>query len=336
MSCSLNEGSVALVGFITLGVRGRGGVALALLLLVMLAAVLAGAFAPAASAAPDAAELDAFLAEHASPMTGTGATFIAEGQAHGVSPVFLVAIVGAESSFGEYLYSENGDECTYNAFNWFYGPTWPTSDFASWEEAIARVAAGLSGDLYYGSGLYSVDAIAPKYCPDGTEQWIANVKAFMSMLGGDPADTRVAVSGTPAPSPPPTGPGLVALDGEVKLDRGDRIVGQRIYAWFTLANSGGEPIDLEGIRLAIRGPGGTDHDLVSDQPFTLEAGREMQVSAEWPLDLAGRWRGWIEVTQNGESSLVGSEHVFSFWVKLPRDLEVRRWVLRDSALSEAL
>ncbi len=141
---------------------------------------------PAAAAAPDAAQLDAFLAQHGSPMTGTGATFIAEGQMYGVDPVFLVAIAGAETSFGKLLYSENGDQCTYNAFNWFYGPTWPTSDFTSWDEAIARVAEGLGGPLYHGAGLISVDAIAPKYCPDGTEQWVANVKAFMIAAGRRP------------------------------------------------------------------------------------------------------------------------------------------------------
>ena len=113
-------------------------------------------------------------------MAGTGATFVAEGSEHGVDPVFLVAIAGAETSFGQQLYSEDGDQCTYNAFNWFYGPTWPQSDFTSWDEAIARVAEGLGGSLYYGAGLFSVDAIAPKYCPDGTDQWVANVKAFMA------------------------------------------------------------------------------------------------------------------------------------------------------------
>ena len=123
------------------------------------------------------------------------------GEEHGVDPVFLVAIAGAETSFGEFLYSEDGDQCTYNAFNWFYGPTWPTSDFTSWDEAIARVAEGLGGPLYYGSGLYSVDAIAPKYCPDGTEQWVANVKAFMSELGGDFTDTRIAAVARHAAQP---------------------------------------------------------------------------------------------------------------------------------------
>ena len=273
---------------------------------MLLAAALAGALtlAPAAAAAPDAAALDTFLAQHASPMTGTGATFIREGEEHGVSPVFLVAIAGAETSFGEFLYSEGGDQCTYNAFNWFYGPTWPTSDFTSWDEAIARVAEGLGGPLYYGSGLYSVDAIAPKYCPDGTEQWVANVKAFMSELGGDFTDTRVAASGvTPvaSPTPPSAEPGLVALDGSVKLDKGDREVGQRIYAWFTLTNTGGQPLELEGIRLAIRGPGRVARDMVSDAPLTLAAGQSLEVSSSWPLDLAGRWHGWIEVTKDGEA-----------------------------------
>jgi hypothetical protein len=317
----------------------RRRVAVAAALVVLLAAAAAGALtlAPAAAAAPDAAALDAFLAQHASPMTGTGATFLREGQEHGVSPIFLVAIAGAESSFGLYLYSENGDQCTYNAFNWFYGPTWPTSDFNSWDEAIARVAEGLAGGLYYGDGLYSVDAIAPRYCPDGTTQWVANVKAFMSELGGDPADTRIApgAGAVPSATPPASEPGLVELDGEVKLDSGDREVGQRIYAWFTLTNSGGQPLKLEGVRLAIRGPGRVVHDMVSDQALELAPGQSLEVSSSWPLDAAGRWRGWIEVTQGGTASLVGNEQALGFRVRLPEDQVLRRWEQRDATLTEA-
>jgi hypothetical protein len=316
-------------------------VVLAAAFAVVLAAALAGALtlAPAASAAPDASQLDAFLAQQGSPMTGTGATFIAEGQTYGVDPRFLVAIAGAETSFGKLLYSENGDQCEYNAFNWFYGPTWPTSDFTSWDEAIARVAEGLGGPLYHGAGLYSVDAIAPKYCPDGTEQWVTNVKAFLTGLGGNPDDTRVTAAGVapvPSPTPPSSEPGLVALSGSVKLDKGDREVGQRIYAWFTLSNTGGQPIDLEGIRLAIRGPGGVVRDLVSDKPLTLAAGQSIEVSSAWPLDLSGRWHGWIEVTRDGKASLVGDEQAFGFWVKLPKKLMLHRWEQRDSALNQAL
>jgi hypothetical protein len=299
------------------------------LICVLLAAV-AGGFASVAMAAADAAQIDDFLAVHGSPMTGTGATFVAEGRAHDVDPTFLVAIAGAESSFGELLYSENGDPCTYNAFNWFYGATWPQSDFGSWDEAIARVAEGLSGSLYYGSGLYSVADIAPKYCPDGTDNWITNVTSFMTQLGGDPADTRLAATSA---LPPATQPGLVALDGSVTLAGGAREVGRDVRVRFTITNSGGQPVALESIRLAVRGPAGASADLVSDQAVTLAPGQPLAVSASWPLDTVGTWHGWIEVVQSGQPSLVGEKQAFAFRVALPRDLVVRRWILAEAGLS---
>ena len=296
---------------------------------VLLAAV-AGAYAPAAAAAPDAAQIDDFLALHASPLVGTGGAFVAAGQTYGVDPAFLVAISGAETSFGQFLYSENGDQCTYNAFNWFYGPTWPQSDFGSWDEAIGRVAQGLAGELYYGVGLFSVEAIAPKYCPDGTGNWISNVMSFMTQLGGNPADTRLAAAST---IPPDAQPGLVALDGSVTLAGGAREVGRDVSVRFTITNSGGRPIALEGIRLAVRGPAGARADLVSDQALTLAPGQPLAVSASWPLDTVGKWHGWIEVVQNGEPSLVGERQAFAFRVTLPQDLVVRRWIMTETRLS---
>ncbi len=311
-------------------VRPTTSLALVAAALCVLLAAVAGAFAPAAAAAPDAAQIDDFLAAHSSPMTGTGATFVAEGRAYGVDPAFLVAISGAETSFGQLLYAENGDQCTYNAFNWFFGPTWPLSDFGSWDEAIGRVAQGLAGELYYGAGLYSVDAIAPRYCPDGTGNWISNVTSFMTQLGGNPADTRLA--GATA-LPPDTQPGLVALDGSVTLAGGAREVGRDVSVRFTITNSGGQPIALEGIRLAVRGPAGASADLVSDQAVTLAPGQPLAVSASWPLDTVGTWHGWIEVVQNGAPSLVGEKQAFAFRVSLPRDLVVRRWIMADTSLS---
>ena len=296
---------------------------------VLLAAV-AGAFAPVAAAAPDAARIDDFLAAHDSPMTGTGAVFVAEGREHGVDPAFLVAIAGAESSFGQLLYSENGDECSYNAFNWFFGPTWPQSDFGSWDEAIGRVAQGLAGELYYGAGLYSVEAIAPRYCPDGTSNWINNVTSFMTQLGGDPADTQLGQESAP---PPDTRPGLVALVGSVTLGGGAREVGRDVSVQFTITNCGGQPIALEGIRLAVRGPAGASADLVSDQALTLTPGQALDVSASWPLDTVGAWHGWIEVVQNGEPSLVGDKKAFAFRVSLSHEQIVRRWIMADISLS---
>jgi hypothetical protein len=317
---------------VRVSLRPTTSFALCLALVCVLVAAVTGAFAPAAAAAPDAAQIDDFLMAHSSPMTGSGAAFVAEGRAHGVDPAFLVAITGAETSFGALLYSENGDQCTYNAFNWFYGATWPQSDFGSWDEAIARVAEGLSGSLYYGSGLYSVLAIAPRYCPDGTDNWINNVSSFMTQLGGDPADTRLA---TTSAIPPDTLPGLVALDGSVKLAGGAREVGRDVRVRFTITNSGGQPIALEGIRLAVRGPAGASADLVSDQAVTLAPGQPLAVSASWPLDTVGQWHGWIEVTQNGQPSLVGETRAFAFRVSLPRDLVVRRWIRTETSLSSS-
>jgi hypothetical protein len=316
----------------------RAQLALVVALVALAASVLTGAlaFASPVAATPSADQIDGYLIQHDSPMAGTGATFITQGEMYGVDPVFLVAIAGAETSFGKQLYSKDGDQCEYNAFNWFYGPTWPQSDFISWDAAIARVAAGLAGPLYHGAGLVSVDAIAPKYCPEGTDQWVANTKAFMLQLGGNPDDTRVAAAPVPGPTPSSTEPGLVALTGSVKLDDGDREVGQRIYAWFTLTNSGGQPVDLDGIRLAIRGPGRVERDMASDAALTLAAGQSVEVSTSWPLDLAGRWHGWIEVTRGGKAGLVGDQQAFGFWVRLPKDVQSERWQRRESTLSEAL
>jgi len=77
-------------------------------------------------------------------------------------------------------------------------------------------------------------------------------------------------------------------------------------------------------------------DLVSRDPLTLAAGQSIEVSSAWPLDLAGRWRGWIAVSQGGKQSLVGEEQAFGFWVRLPKALELNRWERRDSTLAQAL
>ena len=288
-------------------------------------------FAGPAAASPTATQIDDLLALHSSPMTGSGAAFVAAGQKSGVDPAFLVAISGAESSFGQFLYSEGGDQCTYNAFNWFYGATWPQSDFSSWDEAIARVAQGLGGSLYYGSGLYSVQAIAPRYCPDGTANWVANVTSFMIQLGGNPLDTRLADGS--ATGPPSTDPSLLGVSGDVELAGEPFAVGREVTARFTLTNRGDQPVALEGIRLTAVGPGGASAALVSDQPVTLAPGQPLAVTAVWPLDTVGHWSGWIEVVQDGQANLIGDKSAFTLLVSLPKDALVRRWIRADAALS---
>ena len=303
--------------------------ALGILLVATLAAALAGAVAPVAAAAPDAAQIDDFLALHQSPMVGAGDTFVAAGQANGVDPAFLIAIAGAESSFGQFLYSKDGDQCTFNAFNWFYGPTWPQSDFSSWDEAISRVAAGLSGGLYYGDGLYSVDAIAPRYCPDGTDDWIRNVSLFMAALGGDPADTRLPEGpSSPSVAPPSAAkPVPVVLEGAVDVHGGVHRAGDVVHVAFTVANRGAGPAALDGITLVVRGPSGADGDLVSAQPLSIEPGTSLAVAASWTLDEPGLWSGWIEVDQGDGSMRLGDEQAFAFRVVPDDGRPVSRWVL---------
>ncbi len=300
--------------------------------LVALAVVVSGGAlvaVPSASASPSASQIDAFLASHSSPMTGEGAAFVEAGRKNGVDPAFLVAMSGAESSFGRFLYSEGGDQCAYNAFNWFFGATWPQSDFSSWSDGIGRVAQGLAGGLYYGSGLYSVQAIAPRYCPDGTANWVANVTSFMIQLGGNPTDTRLSATYGPAS----TDPALLGLDGEVRLSGAPFEVGREITARFTLTNVGDRPVALDGIQLMAVDPRGSRSGVVSDQPVTLLPGQPLEVTAVWPLDTVGMWSGWIEVIQAGQVNVVGAKTAFTYRVTLPKRVLTRQQMRAEEALS---
>jgi hypothetical protein len=236
-------------------------------------------------------------------MVGAGATFVAEGVQHGIDPAFLVAIAGAETSFGQFLYSRDGDQSAYNAFNWFYGPTWPQSDFASWNDAIAAVAAGLAGPTYYGSGLYSVVAIAPVYCPVGTAAWIENVTAFLHEFGGNPGDTRLGHLPGPAR--------LVLVDG-VTLSPGPRLVGSELQATFTLTNVGSETGSWTTLALALRGPGNVSRDMGALSPLVLGPGESRTFVATRRLDLKGSWFGWVAVRSGSDWATVGTFPAFRF------------------------
>lgn len=296
-------------------------------LAVTLLVLLLGATPAYAASGLDAATIDAFLAAQGSPMTGSGATFVGEGAEHGVDPAFLVAVTGAESSFGLYLYSSAGDQAEYNAFNWFYAASWPDADFGSWDEAIAAVAKGIAGDLYYGSGLYSVDAIGPRYCPDGTGNWLANVTLFMERLGGDPDDTRLTGG-----APPAADAALLALEGRVELSAPPRVVGEVVEARFTIANVGVTAVSLNDVRLAVRDASGEAHDLASPGPVLLAAGESRAFTGAWTLVALGRWSGWIELRYGDQRLLLGEAPAFAFAARLPRDPDLRRWTLAELRL----
>jgi len=123
--------------------------------------------------------IDQFLAKYDSPLTGLGNVFTRKAKKQGIDPRLLVAIAGAESSFGK-----NVAPGTHNPFGW--GPHIP---FPSWNKAIGTVAKGLS-DNYFGEGLNTIGEISSKYAPVGASNdpnnmnvnWTRNVQGFYNEL----------------------------------------------------------------------------------------------------------------------------------------------------------
>ena len=130
--------------------------------------------------------IDGYLASKASPLTGLGAVFVTEGRAVGLDPRFLVAISGAETSFGTYGPSQG----IHNPFG-----MGPGISYASWSAAIAAAAQNLGGPIYAGDGRVTIGTIQQRWAPAGASNdptdlnsnWARNVATYYAELGGDPA-----------------------------------------------------------------------------------------------------------------------------------------------------
>lgn len=137
-----------------------------------------------------AARLDRFLEEQGSPMAGSGSELVAAGRRHDLDPRYLVALSGAESSFGKFLFRP------FNPFGWGY------LTFSGWGEAIETVARGLERG-YLAEGRTGVFSIAAKYAPVGADndpngtngEEPYNVARFLGLLGGNVDDVRLGASG---------------------------------------------------------------------------------------------------------------------------------------------
>lgn len=163
------------------------------------AATSDGSSGGAGTAAPmsvTAAELDSYLASQGSPMAGQGAAFVASGAVWKMDPRLLVAIAGAESSFGKITcgpFNAWGYGCPNNPFGW-----------SSWADAIDTVTKGLRTN-YLGEGRTSVALIQQKYAPSGASNdpnglnnyWVTNVSRFYRELGGEPDNVDIyGIGGT--------------------------------------------------------------------------------------------------------------------------------------------
>lgn len=134
----------------------------------------------------DARKIDNWIArvEPGAPLAGHGASFVEQANRNGVSPYLLAAIARKETQFGK-----TSGKFRYNPGGWgvHLGPSVNTS--RSWDEGIGKIAKGLSGSLYKGSGLTRASDILMKYAPpseNNTQQYIDQVNSWMRELGADP------------------------------------------------------------------------------------------------------------------------------------------------------
>jgi len=242
-------------------------------------------------------ELDAYLRSKGSPMAGTGAAFLESGRRYNVDPRFMVAIAGAETSFGKRL-------CTpYNAFNWFYGG-WCNSPFASWEEAIEVTTRGV-GYNYLQAGqttIYSFtfDCGTHCYCPNCPD-WYRNVRTFYAEQGGNPdtndltfrACGNVPPSPTSTPPPPSTG-GITVLEA---WPQGDTFASGQIFHPRVKVQTAGFSLDCSKDFLENRD--GNLYETHSIQGCRELGGRLYEFAFEVPMRAPGsageyhsRWQIW--------------------------------------------
>ena len=158
--------------------------------------------------AASAKSLDAYLRRYKSPLAGLGSVFVAEGKRNGINPALLVAIAGAESSFGK------ANSGSHNAWGWG-----PGRDFPSWQAAISAIASGLRTG-YFNEGRTTIQQIGAKWAPQGAandptnlnSNWVENVRKFYRELGagspvGGAVSPRVASGGANTSSGMPGGSG---------------------------------------------------------------------------------------------------------------------------------
>ena len=142
-----------------------------------------------------AQRINQYLRKYGSPLAGYGNAFVRAGRRYGIDPALLVAISGAESSFGKILSG------SHNAWGWGPGISFP-----SWQAGIQAIAKGLRQG-YLGQGLTTIEQIGQKWAPGGAANdptnlnanWAGNVKHFYSELTGGTAPT-MASGGAVSPS----------------------------------------------------------------------------------------------------------------------------------------
>jgi hypothetical protein len=134
-------------------------------------------------------KIDTYLSGRGSPIAGNGAVFFADGVQDDVDPRLVVAIAGAESSFGTHWV--NCPQSGFNAWSWFYTAGRPCSQsgFGSFADRINVVTAGMA--RYFNRNWNTIPIIGRHYCPlsqAGCGSWAPNVTSFYTAQDGDTSD----------------------------------------------------------------------------------------------------------------------------------------------------
>jgi hypothetical protein len=118
------------------------------------------------------------------PLAGKGAMLVRAASKYGVDPRVLAIIARKESEFGT-----TSGRFKNNAWGWGVHLGADVNTAPSWEVMAERVAKGLAGSLYKGSGLTTVGQVIPKYAPpseNNTQQYIEQISNWYRVMGGDP------------------------------------------------------------------------------------------------------------------------------------------------------
>ena len=194
-----------------------------------------------------AAAIDRLLVQRRSPLAGKGAVFVSEGYKNKISPEFLVAISGAETSFGV----AGGADRIKNPFGLGPGRQYP-----SWDASIAAAASNLNTNSAY-RGKTTIATIQSTWAPGGARNdphnlnsnWQGNVGQYFRQLGGDPG--QPVRGGTPLALGASSGLALPALQrgpgGVVLLPTLPTAEGSNVFDSF------GNRIGLGAIGSAIGG-----------------------------------------------------------------------------------
>lgn len=155
--------------------------------------IIAFFVASAASAEPydpqAGSNIDTYLEGQGSPIAGNGPVFFSSGVQWDVDPRLIVAIAGAESSFGTQWV--NCPDSGLNAWSWFYNGTCQDSPFTSFAHGIMTVTKFMRLH-YFDTGQTTIQGLTAnpthRYCVTNCASWVGNVTNFYTAQGGDTKD----------------------------------------------------------------------------------------------------------------------------------------------------